>query len=104
MSYVRDVSGAIVSRLDTATGVTVRYSGSAVLDTSNQVVERTVALPGGVVVTKRVAGDVWSYPNVHGDVAVSANAVGVKQGSSVVYDPFGSPVSGGEPDNGAGWV
>ena len=102
VSYVRDVSGAIVSRSDTSTGVTVRYSGSAVLDTLNRVVERTVALPGGVVVTKRVAGDVWSYPNVHGDVAVSANAAGVKQGSSVVYDPFGSPVSGGVPDNGAG--
>ena len=36
------------------------------------------------------------------DVSVSANAVGVKQGSTVVYDPFGSPVSGGVPDNGAG--
>ena len=43
-----------------------------------------------------------SYPNVHGDVSVSANAAGVKQGVSVVYDPFGSPVSGGVPDNGAG--
>ena len=102
VSYVRDVSGAIVSRSDTSTGVTVRYSGSAVLDTSNQVVERTIALPGGVVVTKRAVGDVWSYPNVHGDVSVSANAAGVKQGVSVVYDPFGSPVSGGVPDNGAG--
>ena len=102
VSYVRDVSGAIVSRSDTSTGVTVRYSGSAVLDTSNRVVERTIALPGGVVVTKRVAGDVWSYPNVHGDVSVSANAAGVKQGVWVVYDPFGSPVSGGVPDNGAG--
>ena len=72
------------------------------LDTSNRVVERTITLPGGVVVTKRVAGDVWSYPNVHGDVSVSANAAGVKQGVWVVYDPFGSPVSGGVPDNGAG--
>ena len=54
------------------------------------------------MVTKRVAGDVWSYPNVHGDVSVTANAAGVKQGSTVVYDPFGSPVSGGVPDNGAG--
>ena len=102
MAGVEQGSGAIVSRSDTSTGVTVRYSGSAVLDTSNRVVERTIALPGGVVVTKRVAGDVWSYPNVHGDVSVSANAAGVKQGVWVVYDPFGSPVSGGVPDNGAG--
>ena len=36
------------------------------------------------------------------DVSVTANAAGVKQGSTVVYDPFGSPVSGGVPDNGAG--
>ena len=45
-----------------------------------------------------------SYPNVHGDVVVSADAVGVRQGVSVVYDPFGLPVSGGVPDNGAGRV
>ena len=89
--------------MDSSTGVTVRYSGSAVLDGLNVVVvERTVVFPGGVVVTKRAAGDVWSYPNVHGDVVVSADAAGVKLGVSVVYDPFGSPVSGGVPDNGAG--
>ena len=95
-------NASLTDETSTPTVKTVRYSGSAVLDTSNRVVERTIALPGGVVVTKRVAGDVWSYPNVHGDVSVTANAAGVKQGSTVVYDPFGSPVSGGVPDNGAG--
>ena len=64
-----------------------------------------------------LGGDVYGYDSSdrhvstqHGstmvsyvrDVSVSANAVGVKQGSTVVYDPFGSPVSGGVPDNGAG--
>jgi len=51
--------------------------------------QRTVLLPGGVVVSKRSGGDVWSYPNVHGDVQAVANGVGVKQGSTLLYDPFG---------------
>ena len=67
------------------------------------VLERTISLPGGVVVSKRSGGDVWSYPNVHGDVQAVANGVGVKQGSTLRYDPFGN-LEVGVVDNQVGSV
>jgi hypothetical protein len=36
------------------------------------VIERTIGLLGGVLLTKRGAGDTWSYPNVHVHVHVMA--------------------------------
>jgi large repetitive protein len=80
-----------------ATTVLDRYSNGAVLDSSNVVRERTFTLPGGVAVTKRASGDVWAYPNIHGDVTVIANAAGVKQGANFAYDPYGV-VIGATPD------
>jgi RHS repeat-associated protein len=71
------------------------------LDGTNTVLERTVALPGGAIVTKRSALDAWSYPNVHGDAVATANAEGVKQGATSSYDPFGEAL-GALPDNSAG--
>lgn len=67
------------------------------------VLEPTISLPGGVVVSKRSGGDVWSYPNVHGDVQAVANGVGVKQGSTLRYDPFGN-LEVGVVDNQVGSV
>jgi len=101
VTYVRDAANNIVSRADSATGVTVRYSGNAVLNTSGVVIERTISLPGGVMVTKRAGGDVWSYPNIHGDVVAVANATGVKQGSTGKFDPYGNNLST-LPDNSTG--
>jgi RHS repeat-associated protein len=66
-------------------------------------VERTIVLPGGVIYTSRAAGNVWSYPNLTGDVAATANQAGVKQGAATnIYAPFGELVSGAVPDNAAG--
>jgi RHS repeat-associated protein len=74
-------------------------TGDAVLDTAGNVIEPTLVLPGGVVVSQRGATGVWSYPNVHGDVQATATSAGVKQGATVVYDPFGLVVAGSVPDN-----
>lgn len=49
------------------------------LDASSNVLERTISLIGGGTLTKRAGGDVWSYPNVHGDVIATAEATGTKQ-------------------------
>jgi hypothetical protein len=65
------------------------------------VVETTVPLLGGAMLTTRASGDVWSYPNVHGDVVATANAAGAKVGATLTYDPHGQPL-GGLPDNSAG--
>ncbi len=90
-------------------GVTVARYGHAgpgdspgfSLDAAGAVIERTLGLVGGVVLTKRSGGDVWSYPNVHGDVMATATAAGAKQGATRHYDPYGQAL-GGVPDNSAG--
>ncbi len=107
--YQRDPTGRITARTEGST--TVRYgfagpgdSASFTMDASNNVTERTVSLVGGVMVTKRGGvlglGDVWSYPNVHGDVMATADSTGTKQGA-MTYDPYGQAL-GALPDNSAG--
>jgi RHS repeat-associated protein len=75
----------------------------------NSLVEQTVSLAGGVVLTRRSGQDIWSYPNVLGSVAITANATGAVSGGPFLYDPFGDPLSSSGaydsdavPDNGAG--
>ena len=34
---------------------------------------------------------VWSYPNLHGDVILTADHEGVRTGERVRFDPFGQP-------------
>ena len=43
-----------------------------------------------MLLTKRSTGDVWSYPNLHGDITAATDAAGAKQGITSLYDPFGS--------------
>jgi RHS repeat-associated protein len=73
---------------------TQHYTPGAVLDVNNNVIERSLALPGGVMLTKRASSDVWSYPNIHGDTAAIANASGAKQGTTYTYEPFGATLAG----------
>ncbi|MEI7992911.1 MAG: RHS repeat-associated core domain-containing protein [Actinomycetota bacterium] len=100
-TFVRDLTGAVVEyRLNGV--IQNRYSGGVTLDASGtSVVERTFGLPGGVVLTTRASGDVWSYPNVAGSVTATANAAGTRTAGPLLYDPFGNPLSG-YPDNAAG--
>ena len=108
VAYTRDATDRIVGRA--ATGeATVRYghtgagdTAELTLDAHNQVVERLVALPGGVTLTRRRGGtDTWSYPNVHGDTLATADRTGTKQGPTLAYDPYGQALAG-IPDNSAG--
>jgi len=66
---------------------------------SNVLLEATLALTGGALLTSRTVGNVWSYPTLHGDIGATANQVGTRQGSTIVYEPHGTTVSGGPPDN-----
>lgn len=83
-------------------------SPNLVLDAAGNILERTYGLPGGAALTKRAVGDVWSYPNLHGDIVATANGSGIKSGGTFTYDPYGTPLSGlpnnlsGEYDN--GWL
>ena len=106
---IRDSHDRIIARTETITGgatTTTRFgfvaggdSGQMTLTTANAMIERTITLPGGVIYTSRAGGDVWSYPNLHGDIAATATSAGVKTGATVVYDPFGTVTSGVLPDN-----
>jgi len=103
-SVVRDGTDRVVqetSKAGTAAAVTTRFGNSGagdvadlVLSAANKIVRRTLALPGGVVVSLPVGGAAtWSYPNVHGDVMATAGAAGARTGR-YAYDPFGQPVAG----------
>ena len=100
--YQRDATGRIVARTDDPAGAapatTIRYAFAAsglfgVLSGSNALVERDLSLPGGVSVAIPVSGgQSWSYPNLHGDSILTADAAGTRVGVRASYDPFGQPV------------
>ncbi|MDQ6739018.1 MAG: hypothetical protein M3021_01235, partial [Actinomycetota bacterium] len=105
VSYLRDATDRIIARTEGTTTTRYGFAGPGdgpafTMDTSNAVQERMVGLVGGAMVTKRAGGDVWSYPNIHGDVIATANAAGAKQGATLSYDPFGQATA--VPDNSAG--
>ena len=114
VSYARDATGRIVSRTSTPPGgpvSTIRYlfAGGSLFGVSNAppgtatgpgtLLERELPLPGGVSVTIPTgtlatpgAASSWSYPNLHGDVIVQADATGLRVGVRASYDPFGQPI------------
>ncbi len=112
IDYLRDATGQVVQRTVTGSptstnnGVT-RYSTgggvSIVLDGASQVVKYTIGLPGGASIDFPAAGLTaaqWSYPNLHGDVILRADASGVRVGDRASYDPFGQPIQPGTGDIG----
>ncbi|MEP6479351.1 MAG: FG-GAP-like repeat-containing protein, partial [Rhodoglobus sp.] len=101
VAYLRDATGRIVQRTSTPPGgpaTTIRYLYAAgglfgVADGTGTLLERDLTLPGGVSVALPVAGgQSWSYPNLHGDSILQADAAGVRQGVRAAYDPFGQPI------------
>ncbi|MEZ5253711.1 MAG: RICIN domain-containing protein [Microthrixaceae bacterium] len=112
VTYRRDPLDRIIVRTEAVSGgatTTTRYgyvaggdSGQMTLSSSNTLIERTMVLPGGVIYTSRASGDVWSYPNIHGDVAATATSAGVKTGVTVAYGAFGNVAAGVLADNSDG--
>ncbi|MBT2515813.1 hypothetical protein J7E29_00005, partial [Streptomyces sp. ISL-90] len=104
VTYVRDVTGRIVQRTQTgpagANPVTTRFVhadigdvASAVTDTAGATMQVMLSLPGGVSAAKTPGGSAtWSYPNLHGDITVTADQAGARTGL-YLYDPFGQPVN-----------
>jgi RHS repeat-associated protein len=105
VTYIYDVTGRLVSRNSAVPAGSGRspdaqryaYSGPGdspygELDpgASNNRLQRTLALPGGVMVAIDGAGaQTWFYDNLHGDTLTSVNGGQTLQ----VYDPFGQPVN-----------
>jgi len=101
--YSRDVTGRVVARTDDPAGptpaTTIRYTyaGSeqfgVLSGTTSALIERDFVLPGGVrVVIPTAGGPTWSYPNLHQDNIIIADASGVRQGTRTTYDPFGQSI------------
>jgi RHS repeat-associated protein len=58
------------------------------------IIERFVGLPGGMAVTRRTGGDVWSVPNLHGTTIATLTPTGALTGGVVRYDPYGNLMAG----------
>lgn len=72
-------------------------------DSSNNVVEKYIQLPGGSLLTIRPSqttptDKVYSLPNIHGDTMATTDARGTLSGT-FSYDPFGNIVSQSLPNN-----
>jgi len=110
VDYVRDATDRIIRRTVSGTASESRrfaFTGDGdaadlVLDSANNVVESFIALPGGVLLTQRVDGALFSYPNLHGDTAVVLDAVGAGRQGPFEYDPFGNRLSSAKVDNAQG--
>lgn len=120
--YTRDVQNRISRRQLIQPGVNTTsvygFTGSGdtpdfISTTTKVIQEKYLELPGGVLLTIRPskpapASQVFSLPNVHGDIMATTDATGTKTGE-FRYDPFGSKLGDSIPDNsrdGAtyGWV
>jgi RHS repeat-associated protein len=112
VAYVRDVTGAAIQMSTTigaATPTVVDYSGGGGIGYTfpgsttaapTGLRETTLTLPGGVTLSLQgPTAQVWSYPDLHGDVTVTTDGSGVRPTSAgvtapvSVYDPFGNPIN-----------
>ena len=105
-SYSYDALDRVVSHTTGTT--TVRYAYAAygdtpvaVLDSSNNVLQQLVSLPGGVLATIQTTGTVWSYPDLRGNMTVTTNNTGGRLNGPVTYDPWGQPTAGSQTLNNA---
>lgn len=104
IAYTRDVTGRLIAR--TVTGApggtdngTSRYGytgdgdgADLILDAGGNLVERTLSLPGGVLLTRAADGTRWGYPNIHADILVTADGSGARTGGVHRYDPYGRQI------------
>ncbi|MCU1558944.1 MAG: repeat protein [Microbacteriaceae bacterium] len=107
ITYIRDVTDRIIAETSVigATTKHIHYSFTDGTDSPDwtidaditgaaAVLEHTLALPGGVVVSIQNQGGTynWSYPNLHGDTILRTDVGGARQGAIGLYDPFGQPI------------
>ena len=105
VTYSRDSAGDTIqmeTQIGSGTPTYADYTSgggiSFVMNNSDVIAEEDLSLPGGVMVSIQGSGSLtggtqaWSYPNLHGDVAVTTNAAGVI-GTEMQYDPFGDPIN-----------
>jgi RHS repeat-associated protein len=120
MYYNRDAQGRITARFkNTLTNWNAAAAGDYyygytasgdtpdfVRDASWTIIEKNIELPGGAIVTIKptqtttAATAVYSLPNIHGDILLTADGLGNNSSngngpaSTFTYDPFGNVLSG----------
>jgi RHS repeat-associated protein len=95
VTYTDDALNRLLKTVQGSTTSKYSYSGFsdspvAELNTSGQVQQQYVSLPGGVQVTVQSSGNTWSYPDLQGDITATTNGSGTLSGTPVTYDPWGS--------------
>ena len=111
--YTLDAGSRLISRVAVGSGTgsensttVYGYTGTGdsadlQLDGSGALAERYLSLPGGVLLTHRyttTGGDVWSIPDLHGDIVATTDSTGALTSSGTLFDPFGDPI---DPTTGA---
>lgn len=99
-TYTFDAVDRIIARTTGTT--TTRYTYQGFTDTpAGTLTQQFIALPGGVTLTAQTSGNIWSYPDLHGNNTVTTNNTGVRQGPPATYDPWGHLTPGTTPLNNA---
>ncbi|WP_218020894.1 PA14 domain-containing protein [Nocardia crassostreae] len=117
VKYTRDINDRIIVRTvtdNTNPAQVTRYGFTSdsggpdfVLDGGGNLRQRVLKLAGGVVLTKNYdsqsqpAATNWSYPNIHGDILITADGAAIRTGTIHLYDPFGQnidPITGTSGD------
>jgi RHS repeat-associated protein len=113
VTYTLDAGSRLISRVAVGSGTgsensstVYGYTGTGdgadlQLDSSGALAERYLSLPGGVLLTHRyttTGGDVWSIPDLHGDIVATTDSTGALTSSGTLFDPFGDPI---DPTTGA---
>ncbi|MFD0520949.1 RHS repeat-associated core domain-containing protein [Paractinoplanes durhamensis] len=98
--YTYDALDRVIGHATSTTTVHYAFGGYsdapvAVLSASNAVLQKLVNLPGGVLLTAQAAGNVWSYPDLHGNYTVTTDNAGARQTGPITYDPWGQPTATG---------
>jgi RHS repeat-associated protein len=102
-----DAVDRVISRDTNSTVTDYWYNGpsdspAGTLNSSLQVTQAFIGLPGGVTATIQTSGIIWSYPDLHGNYTVTTNNSGTPQGSPALYDPWGQLISSQPVSNAAG--
>jgi len=109
ITYTYDAVDRVQSRTDGSTTTTYAYCGyddsacATVDPSSGDTIDAFISLPGGVLLTAKsdASDNIWSYPNIVGDMIATANESGSLASGPVTYDPWGQQNSGSTIHNAA---
>ncbi|MFG2040777.1 RHS repeat-associated core domain-containing protein [Dactylosporangium sp. NPDC048998] len=106
-SYGYDPLDRVISHVSSSGTTRYAYSGYsdapvATLDASNNLQQRLVTLPGGVLLTVQGGGNLWSYPDLRGNYTVLTDNSGTRINTPTSYNPWGQTASGSQPPNNVG--